>query len=88
MNSNAVDMMGPIHSDLFFQERLLLNGVNLRIRLNRTKNTFCLVSSAAAPQFKVVIIQAILYVRKVNQSRTCGRIETSNSQVSDSSNRV
>ena len=65
MNSNAVDMMGPIHSDLFFQERLLLNGVNLRIRLNRTKNAFCLVSSAAAPQFKVVILQAILYVRKV-----------------------
>ena len=65
MNSNAVDMMGPVHSDLFFQERLLLNGVNLRIRLNRSKKTFCLVSSAAAPQFKVVILQAILYVRKV-----------------------
>ena len=63
--SNTVDMMGPIYSDLFFQERLLLNGVNLRIRLNRTKNTFCLVSSAVNPQFKVVITQAILYVRKV-----------------------
>ena len=63
--SNTVDMMGPIHSDLFFQERLLLNGVNLRIRLNRTKNAFCLVSSAVNPQFKVIITQAILYVRKV-----------------------
>ena len=64
-SSNTVDMMGPIHSDLFFQERLLLNGVNLRIRLNRTKNAFCLVSSAVNPQFKVIITQAILYVRKV-----------------------
>ena len=64
-SSNTVDMMGPIHSDIFFQERLLLNGVNLRIRLNRTKNAFCLVSSAVNPQFKVIITQAILYVRKV-----------------------
>lgn len=33
-SSNIVDMMGAIHSDVFFQERLLLNGVNLRIKLN------------------------------------------------------
>ena len=63
--SNTVDMIGPIHSDLFFQERLLLNGVNLRLKLNRAKTSFCLVSSAVNPQFKVVIRQAILYVRKV-----------------------
>ena len=61
-NSNTVDMIGLIHSDLFFQERLLLNGVNLRLKLNRAKRSFCLVSSAVNPQFKVVITQAILYV--------------------------
>ena len=44
--SNTVGMIGAIHSDLFFQERLLLNGVNLRLKLNRAKNSFCLVSSA------------------------------------------
>ena len=63
--SDTVDMTGPIHSDIFFQERLLLNGVNLRLKLNRAKNAFCLVSSAAGPNFKVVITEAILYVRKV-----------------------
>ena len=68
--SNTVDMTGPMHSDLFFQDRLLLNGVNLRLKLNRAKNSFCLVSSAANPQFKVVIIQAILYVRKVKVAPT------------------
>ena len=36
--SHTVDMMGPIHSDIFFQHRLMLNGVNLRIKLNRAKN--------------------------------------------------
>ena len=63
--SNTVDMMGPIHSDIFFQDRLILNGVNLRIKLNRSKNAFCLLSSAAAPDFKVVITEATLYIRKV-----------------------
>ena len=63
--SHTVDMMGPIHSDIFFQDRLMLNGVNLRIKLNRAKNVFCLVSSAARANFKVVITEAILFVRRV-----------------------
>ena len=63
--SNTVDMIGPIHSDIFFQDRLILNGVNLRLKLNRAKNSYCLVSSAGGANHKVVITQAILYVRKV-----------------------
>ena len=46
--------------------QLILSEDNLRIKLNRAKNSFCLVSLAAAPNFKVVITEAILYVRKVN----------------------
>ena len=61
----TVDTIGPIHSDIFFQDRLILNGVNLRLKLNRAKNSFCLVSSAGGANHKVVITQAILYVRKV-----------------------
>ena len=64
-NSNTVDMMGPINSDIFFQDRLILNGVNLRLKLNRAKNSFCLVSSVPGANFNVVITEAILYVRKV-----------------------
>ena len=63
--SQTVDMIGPIHSDIFFQDRLILNGVNLRLKLNRAKNSFCLVSSAGGANHKVVITEAILYVRKV-----------------------
>lgn len=43
-SNNIVDMMGTIHSDVFFQERLLLIGVNWRIKLNRAKNSFCPLS--------------------------------------------
>jgi len=63
--SNTVDMMGPIHSDIFFQDRLILNGVNLKLKLNRDKNSFCLVSSVPGANFKAVITETILYVRKV-----------------------
>ena len=63
--SHTVDMMGPIHSDIFFQDRLMSNGVNLIIKLNRAKNVFCLVSSTPAANFKVVITEAILFVRRV-----------------------
>lgn len=42
--SDTIDMTATIHSDIFFQERLLLNGVNLSLKLNRPNNTFCLVS--------------------------------------------
>ena len=63
--SNLVDMLGPIHNEIFFQDRLMLNGVNVRLRLNRARNSFSLVSSAAGANHKVVITEAILYVRKV-----------------------
>ena len=63
--SHIVDIMRPIHSDIFLEDRLMLNGVNLTIKLNRAKNSFCLMSSAAAPTFKVVITEAVLFVHKV-----------------------
>lgn len=63
--SKVVDMMGRIHADIFFQERYMLNEVNIKIKLVRSKNTFCLMS---ANQFVVKIMSAILYVRKVKLS--------------------
>ena len=62
--SYIADMMGLIHSDIFFKDRLMLKGVNLRIKLNRAKNSFCLISSPASPTFKV-ITEATLFVRRV-----------------------
>src|SRR3984885_11216176 len=64
----VVDMIGGIHSDLFFQDRFLPNDVNIRIRLVRNKDAFCLMSSAAAPAYKIRILECKLYVRKVKLS--------------------
>ena len=34
----AVDMIGRIHSDIFFQDRYMLNEVNVNVRLVRNKD--------------------------------------------------
>jgi hypothetical protein len=39
--SREFHLLGPIHSDIFFQEHLLLNSVNLRLQLTRAKDEFC-----------------------------------------------
>ena len=63
--SKSVSLLGPLYGDIFFQERLLLPGVDVKIKLNRNKDAFCLLSSQAATKYKVVIQKAALYVRRV-----------------------
>ena len=67
-DSSVVDMMGCIHSDLFFQDKYLPSDVGLRIRLGRTKDAFCLMSSMAGQAFKIKIIDCKLFIRKVKLS--------------------
>ena len=42
--SHIVDMMGPIHSDIFFQDQEMLISVILSIKRNQAKNSLCLIS--------------------------------------------
>ena len=67
-SSKVVDIMGRIHSDIFFQEKLLKNGIDVRIKLVRSKDSFSLVSTDAAPTYKIKIIRAVLRARKVRIS--------------------
>ena len=62
IKSKAVDLMGHIHADIFNQEKFLLNGVELRLRLIRSRDAFSLMSATST--FKVNIMEANLYVRK------------------------
>ena len=43
--SRTVEQQGRIHSDLFNQEKLILNGVDLLMKLHRHKPEFCLLSA-------------------------------------------
>ena len=63
--SKTVELQGRIHSDLFNQEKLILNGVDLTVKLHRHKPEFCLLSADIAPAYKIIIVDAILYVKKI-----------------------
>ena len=59
-----VDMIGRLHCDIFHQERYLLNGVDVKIRLIPSKSTFNLMAAADA-NFKSIITHASMFVHKV-----------------------
>ena len=63
--SASVEMIGPIHSNIFFQGRYILDFVNLKLKFTRTKSEFCLMSADTNPNHKVIIEDAIVFVRKV-----------------------
>lgn len=63
--SQTADMLGRLHVDLFHQERLLLNMVDMKIKLIRSKSEFCLLGDGS---FKAVLEHASLFVRKVRVS--------------------
>uniref|UniRef100_H3ANZ2 Uncharacterized protein n=1 Tax=Latimeria chalumnae TaxID=7897 RepID=H3ANZ2_LATCH len=66
--SRKVELMGRLHAGLFFQEKLMLNGVDVKIKLIRNKDEFCLLSGDADERYKLKIISTLLFVKKVKVS--------------------
>ena len=59
-------MMGKLHLDLFCQEKYLLNHVNLKIKLRRSRDVFALM--ADADNYKIKIKDLALFVGNVQLS--------------------
>lgn len=68
--SDEIDMMGRIHADIFSQERYLLNGVDVKIKLSPSKDAFNLIAHDAAAGYRSVITHASLLVRKAKLNAT------------------
>lgn len=64
--SKVMDLIGPLHFDLATQSKLLISGVNVKIKLEKHKSEFALLS--ANDNYKVVIQSASLFIRKVKVS--------------------
>ena len=68
--SESVELMGRLHLDLAMQEKYLLNGKELKLRLNRASSQFCLmVNEDPAYPVVVKIDTATLSVRHDNFSQ-------------------
>lgn len=61
--NKTIDLLSHLHCDIFNQERFLLNGVEMRLRLVRSNNAFCLMS--ASKNCAIRITEASLLVRRV-----------------------
>lgn len=65
-NGRIVELIGPIHSDLWFQHKVLLNGLDMSLKFIRSKSEFALMSSEQNADFCVKIVTASLFIKKVS----------------------
>ena len=66
-NGNRFVLSGPIFSDIFMTDRLLLNMMDLKVVLNRSSDAFSLFEKGNSPAIepKVQLTDVVLKVRKV-----------------------
>ncbi len=65
--SNVVKLLAPIHSDIFLQAILMLNDVDIKIRMTRGKDEFCLMRDDGIA-YKLIIVSFFIFVKKVSVS--------------------
>ncbi|XP_063911221.1 uncharacterized protein F54H12.2-like [Zophobas morio] len=61
--SQQIDLIGHLNCDIFNQEKFLINGVELRVKFVRSRNSFALIG-ADGTTGKVNIVDATLLVRR------------------------
>lgn len=67
--SKEVDLIGHLNCDLFNQSKFLINGVELRVKLVRSRNNFALMADGTTTG-KIQINNGTLLVRRVKISPT------------------
>ena len=58
----TVEGYGKLHSDIFFQPRLILSGCDIKIKLYRNTTAFCIKSAADTPAIKDEVDPSKLFV--------------------------
>ena len=63
-------MMGRLHVDLFLQDKFLINGADVKIRLVCSKPAFALMAGGLNPDYKIQIVNATLFAKKATLNPT------------------
>jgi hypothetical protein len=63
--SKIFEVMAPIHTDIFNQDRLMLSNMDIRVELHRNSDKFVLMSYQDPIDVKVNILSMMWFVRKV-----------------------
>ena len=64
-NSNVIELIDRLHIDFFLQDKPLVNGVRMRIKLYKNKDAFLLMSSVANASYQLQIMDVTLHMRKI-----------------------
>lgn len=68
LDGKTFDMIRHLHCDVFNQDKMLINGVEMRVLLVRSKDAFCLMDAWDNGRFSVQIKEATLLVRRAKIS--------------------
>ncbi|XP_061190341.1 uncharacterized protein F54H12.2-like [Saccostrea echinata] len=63
--SRTFDLEGPLYLDCFYLDKYLINGVDLQLRLFRSRNEFVVMSGESSPNYKVTILDAVFKACKI-----------------------
>ena len=64
VRSRVFDMMGRLNVDLLLQDKFLINGVDVKIRLVRSKSAFALMAGGPNSDYRITIVNATLFAKK------------------------
>ena len=65
-----VQVMAPIHCDLFDQSKYLLNNIDFRMTLYRNSDAFCIMSPGGNQNYKIQVENMKWYVKAVEVSKS------------------
>ncbi|XP_022294910.2 uncharacterized protein F54H12.2-like [Crassostrea virginica] len=69
VGGNKIVLLDRLHLDLFQQEKFIPNGVDIRLRFNRSKSNFYMMTKTPMTG-KVQIMSMLMWVRKVRPTAT------------------
>ena len=68
--SNVVELIAPLHCDLFTSDRLMISNTQIHVELHRNSDKFALMcfAAAACPEYKIEVLDMTWYVKKMQLS--------------------
>jgi hypothetical protein len=64
-NSQSVELYGRLHADLLNSDKMLINAVDINIKLTRTPEAFYLLAPTDDTKERIEIIDATLFINRV-----------------------
>ena len=62
--NNPIELIARIHSDIFLQPKMLVNGVEMQLKFHKNKDSFTLISGVDNAGYKIVLEDISLILRK------------------------